>query len=124
MNLKNLFGSEVKYHLDHVSADYIEGWAFSPRGLNSIEIQIDGTAVGVIKPTLCRPDVQAAIPGAPADTGFYFRFSDESYRSRQATVTVVFKQRLGEQLASDPIRIPNLHGYDRSTNRNVTSSPF
>lgn len=124
MNLKNLFGSEVKYHLDHVSADYVEGWAFSPRGLDCIEIQIDGIAVGVIKPTLLRPDVQTAIPGAPADTGFYFRLSDESYCSRQASVTVVFKQRLGGEVASDPIRIPNLHGYDRSPNRNATSSPF
>jgi hypothetical protein len=56
-------------------------------GIDLLERAYSPTAVPSIRwchqPTLLRADVQAATSGVPADTGFYFRFSDESYRIRQ-----------------------------------------
>jgi hypothetical protein len=124
MSLREFLRSQVRYHLDHVNADYVEGWAFSPRELDSIEIQIDGATVGLTKPKLARPDVEAAIPGAPANTGFYFEFADDSFRSREATVNVLFKQKHGGGVASEPIRIPNVHGSERPTTPISAPSPL
>lgn len=123
MNVRDVFGPQVKYHFDNVSADYVEGWAFSPKGLDSIEIQIDGATVGVTTPKRSRPDVATAIPGAPADTGFYYRFAPGSFSRSQATLTVRFKQNRGGEVASDPILIPNVHSPEPGTSTAPESTP-
>jgi hypothetical protein len=36
----------MQYYLDDVNSDYLDGWAFSSHGLDTIEIRVDGTPVG------------------------------------------------------------------------------
>lgn len=111
--------SAFRYFFDAVNADYIEGWAYSPTGLEAIEVRVDGILVGVTAPVLPRPDVQAAIPAAPANTGFRFHLSDTHLRSKESTVTVVFRQVRGEAIASDPVIIP--HVTENSLGRGSTT---
>jgi hypothetical protein len=123
MKFQQASAPQVKFHLDQVSADYVEGWAYSPRGLDAIEIQINGKTVGATKPKLSRPDVQAAVPGAPADSGFYFRLSPGCFSTRQASLVVRFKQNRGEDVESEAILIPNMYGLEPRTSIAPGSMP-
>src|SRR3984893_9789208 len=107
--------SPLQYHLADVDSDYVEGWAFSPRGLDSIEIRVDGNPVGTTPPTLLRPDVEAAVPGATGPTGFRLKSPPGSSRSQRPAVSVIFKQKRGADFASEAIVIPNLNGSARAS---------
>jgi hypothetical protein len=100
----------MQYYLDDVNSDYLDGWAFSSHGLDTIEIRVDGTPVGTTVPTLLRPDVEAAVPGATGPTGFHYRFPPSVFRSRRPAISVVFKQKRGAEAVSETVLIPNLNG--------------
>jgi O-methyltransferase len=101
--------SPIQYHLEDVNSDYLDGWVFSSEGLDSIEIQADGTPVGTSMPTPFRPDVEAAVPGATGPTGFHFNFPAGVFRSRRPAIRVVFKQKRGAEAVSETVVIPNLN---------------
>jgi len=61
-------------------------------------------------PTLIRPDVEAANPGASGPTGFHFSFPPGIFLSRRPAVSVVFKPKRGAAVASQPVSVPNVKG--------------
>jgi hypothetical protein len=60
----------MKYWIDRLNADFIEGWAFDGDGIECIDVFVDDIPIGRTQPHLPRPDVSAAYPEvAPGVTG-------------------------------------------------------
>jgi len=71
----------MRYCVDRLTSDFIEGWAFSPAGIDRIEIYADGTYLGDAVTGLERADVTASIPEAKMP-GFMFFFGKSVLISR------------------------------------------
>lgn len=75
----------------------VTGWATSPFGISSIEMQVDGALLGLASLNIPRPDVCAAFPGAdPAcpNVGFTGNLSDIALGAH--TLTLVIRDSRGE----------------------------
>jgi hypothetical protein len=54
------------------TASPLQGWAWSPAGITSLDVFVDGNKVGSASYHLSDPGVATAFPGAPADVGFQY----------------------------------------------------
>ncbi|UUX94134.1 Ig-like domain-containing protein [Aquabacterium sp. J223] len=58
---------------------HVSGWSVDDRAVASVEVRLDGQRLGDAALGIARPDVQAAVPGAPGDAGFGFNFDSRSW---------------------------------------------
>lgn len=78
----------LQFHLDRITTDGLEGWAWDPQGIRQITILRDGVELGHAIPGLIRrPDVHAALRHAPESDalGFSFLFPPATHPSGDPT---------------------------------------
>ena len=80
----------IQYVIDTACQSYVEGWALSRSGRCTIEVVVDGRAVGNAVTGISRADVAAAMPhvSGSAESGFIYAFNerDLSDANRDASV--------------------------------------
>jgi O-methyltransferase len=81
----------IKYAIDTVCQDYVEGWALGPSGRCTVEVVVNGRPVGHAVTGLSRGDVGAALPDIPESSvaGFIYAFTQRDL-SLSARDVVVF----------------------------------
>jgi hypothetical protein len=101
--VETLNGLQIRYSIDELNADNIQGWAFSSNGLERIQVLVDGVLVGDAVHGRPRPDVTASFPDEPAarDAGFVFQFPDLGSKKTTSKVSIVFQSSNGMRIESE-----------------------
>jgi O-methyltransferase len=99
----------IRYFVDAVCQDYVEGWALGPSGGCTVEVMVDGRPVGHAITGLSRADVGAALPEIPgsARAGFIYAFTrrDLSASTRDVVVSLRITAE-GRALETERMTIP------------------
>jgi O-methyltransferase len=80
----------IRYAIDTVSRDYVEGWAFGRSGPCTVDVVVGGRTVGRAMSGLPRPDVAAALPRIRNSgvSGFLYTFRDADFTQVAGDVPV------------------------------------
>jgi hypothetical protein len=103
--------SKIKYTIDAISQDFVEGWALGPSGPCDVEVTVNGRPVGRAVTGLSRLDVEAALPNVPGSgsAGFVYVFKGDEIASGQRDISVSLRIRAGgEVLDTEKVVIPVL----------------
>jgi hypothetical protein len=66
----------------------VEGWAFDSVSATTLDLYVDGVLNSSGVPNIARPDIVAAFPGAPANTGYQFNLDTTQLPNGQHTLEV------------------------------------
>lgn len=66
----------------------IAGWAWGLPGISSIDLFVDGSRVASATYGIARPDVAAALPGAPSNTGFQYSLDTTKFPNGSHSIIV------------------------------------
>jgi O-methyltransferase len=99
----------IKYCIDTLCQNYIEGWAVSPAGRCTIEVVVDGRPVGKAVTGLPRSDVAAALPQIPGagEAGFIYAFTEHDLSQSKGDAAVWLRIIAdGNTLETEHIEVP------------------
>lgn len=105
----------MQYHIDLLTSDGLQAWAWSPDGIKRVSIYVNNTRAGdALLGTINRPDVRAALGGKP-DTdalGFSFllppRLPEMNVPDRDAEISLELETGAGEVTRSPWMSVPTL----------------
>ena len=102
----------MKFSIDKICADHVEGWAVSENGIKAIIISIDGRPVATAQPSIKRPDVAADHPDIPSSekSGFVHVFREQQFRDPVSTIGVEVIDNAGERARTQFENIPTIFG--------------
>lgn len=124
---------QIRYVIDTICEDFVQGWALGPSGRCEIDVIVDGRCVGRATTGLSRVDVAAALPDAPDSeaAGFLYVFADGDLGARTRDRDASVRLRItagGLALETEPTLLPVFdssilasNGSDRGT---LPRSPF
>lgn len=67
----------------------VSGWAFDNVAISKVNILLDGSVIGSATLGLSRPDIKAALIGAPTNSGFQFTFNSASFPNGAHVISYV-----------------------------------
>jgi hypothetical protein len=66
----------------------VQGWAFDSASSTTVDLYVDGALTSSVAPSIARPDIVAAYPGAPANSGYQFNLDTTQLPNGQHTIEV------------------------------------
>jgi Bacterial Ig-like domain (group 2)/Bacterial Ig domain len=66
----------------------VQGWAFDSASSTTVDLYVDGALTSSGAPSIARPDIVAAYPGAPANSGYQFNLDTTQLPNGQHTIEV------------------------------------
>jgi hypothetical protein len=66
----------------------VEGWAFDSASATTVDLYVDGARISSGAPNIARPDIVAAYPGAPANSGYQFNLDTTQLPNGKHTIEV------------------------------------
>jgi hypothetical protein len=84
---------------------FVSGWAFEKIAVSAVEVLVDNSPIGKAIYGIARPDVAAAFPRAPTDSGYSLNLKTSALSNGAHTVTISVTDTSSNVAALPPVQI-------------------